>query len=80
MLEMSSTVLMTFVIKFQRLNKLNLFNCTSEDLGRLSRHLNERQTEKINNEDLKYAEIEYACINGGKNFKTTSTGERLNQR
>ena len=39
-----------------------------------------RRTKKIYNEDLKYAEIEYACINGGKNFKTTSTGERPNQR
>ena len=39
-----------------------------------------RRTKKIYNEDLKYAELEYACINGGKNFKTTSTGERPNQR
>ena len=76
--EMNSIVLMTFVIRFQRLNKLNLFNCASEDLGRLSRQLNEGQ--KIYNEDLKYAELEYACINGGKNFKTTSTGERPNHK
>ena len=39
-----------------------------------------RRTKKIYNEDLKYAESEYACINSGKNFKTTSTGERPNQR
>ena len=39
-----------------------------------------RRTKKIYNEDLKFAELEYACINGGKNFKTTSTGERPNQQ
>ena len=32
-----------------------------------------RKTKKIYNEDLKYAELEYACINSRKNFKTTST-------
>ena len=32
------------------------------------------------NEDLKYSELEYVCIHGGKNFKTTSTGERPNQK
>ena len=35
-----------------------------------------RRTKKIYNEDFKYAEVDYACIDGGKNFKTTSTGER----
>ena len=32
------------------------------------------------NENLKYDEIEYACIHGGKNFKTTSTDKRPNQK
>ena len=39
-----------------------------------------RSSKKNFNEDLKYSEIEYACIHGGKNFKTTSTGERPNQK
>ena len=39
-----------------------------------------QSAKKVYNEDLKYTEIEYACINGGKNFTTTSTGERPNQR
>jgi len=30
-------------------------------------------------EDLLYTEVEYACIHGGKNFKTTSKGDRPNQ-
>jgi len=32
------------------------------------------------NEELKYSEIGYSCIRGGKDFKSTSTGERPNQR
>ena len=38
------------------------------------------RTKKSYNEDLKYTELEYACINGRKNFKTTSTSERPTQR
>ena len=39
-----------------------------------------RSSSKNYNENLKYDEIEYACIHGGKNFETTSTGERPNQK
>ena len=31
------------------------------------------------NPNLKYAELLYACINGGKTFKSSSTGKRPRQ-
>ena len=39
-----------------------------------------RAPKKQFNVDLKYYEIEYSCIHGGKDFKSTSTGERPNQK
>ena len=39
-----------------------------------------RTGKKKYNDALKYAEIDYACIHGGKNFKTSSTGKRPNQK
>ena len=39
-----------------------------------------RAPRKQFNSELKYSEIEYSCIHGGKSFKTTSTGERPNQK
>lgn len=39
-----------------------------------------QSAKKDYNEDLKYGEIEYACIHGGKKFQTTSTGDWPNQK
>ena len=39
-----------------------------------------RTLAKVIKEDLLYTEVEYACIHGGKNFKTTSKGDRPNQK
>ena len=38
-----------------------------------------RTPSKDYKEDLKYSEINLACIHGGKKFKTTSNGERPGQ-
>ena len=37
-----------------------------------------RAPKKQFNEELKYSEIEYFCIHGGRVFKSSSTGERPN--
>ena len=78
--EMNSIVLMTFLIRFritfEQAQFVQLYIRRSRTIIAAAK----RRTKKIYNEDLKYAELEYACINGGKNFKTTSTGERPNQR
>ena len=38
-----------------------------------------RAPTKNYNDDLRYSEINLVCIHGGKNFKTTSKGERPGQ-
>ena len=37
-----------------------------------------RAPKKVFNRDLRYSELDYACIHGGKDFKSTSTGKRPN--
>ena len=39
-----------------------------------------RTLAKVIKQDLLYTEVEYACIHGGKNFKTASKGDRPNQK
>ena len=62
--------------EFQKTNFVQLYVRRSRSIEATAKHAPKKQF----NEELKYSEIEYSCIHGGKDFKSTSTGERSNQR
>ena len=72
----SFTELRDKILEFERTECAQLYIRRSRSII-----LTAKRTSKKNfNEDLQYSEIEYSCIHGGKNFKTTFTGERPNQK
>ena len=63
------------ISKFERMEFVQLNVQRSKSIEATRR----RAPSKRYNENLKYSEINLACIHGGKKFKTTSKGERPGQ-
>lgn len=72
----SFTELREKVLEFERAEGVQLYIRRSRSIISAAK----RSSKKDYNENIKYGEIEYSCIHGGKNFNTTSTGERPNQK
>ena len=69
------------VLEFERSSHVQLYIRSSRTIESAARRAPKRL--KFNdgvNDLLKYSEIDYACIHGGKNFKTSSTGKCPNQK
>ena len=64
------------IADFEKANFVQLYIRRSRSIEAAAK----RAPRKQFNSELKYSEIEYSCIHGGKSFKTTSTGERPNQK
>ena len=61
---------------FEKANFVQLYIRRSRSIEAAAK----RAPKKQFNEELKYYEVEYSCIHGGKVFKSTSTGKRPNQK
>ena len=61
---------------FEKANFIQLYIRQSRSVEAAAK----RAPKKQFNEEIKYSEIEYSCIHGGRVFKSTSTGERPNQK
>ncbi|XP_028330689.1 uncharacterized protein LOC114480607 [Gouania willdenowi] len=62
--------------QYESTKYINLYRRSSRSIAAFCKR---RNTTKTIPEQLKFAEIDYACIHGGKKFKTTSGGARPNQ-
>jgi len=62
---------------YQDINFVQLYKRSSRTLQGCQKL---QHSKKEYNPDLKYAVLDYTCIHGGKNFKSASTGQRLNTR
>ena len=58
--------------QYQKEENVQLFRCSSRTIEKAQ----PRMPDKKLNERLKYYEISFYCIRGGKNFKSRSTGMR----
>ena len=73
----SYSELATRILKFEESSFVQLYVRRSRTIEAASK----RATKKHFNEELKYSELDFACIHGGKDgYKSTSTGKRPNQR
>ena len=61
---------------FQKKNFVQLYIRRSRSMEAAAKHALKKQFKR----ELKYSEIEYSCIHDKKNFKSTITGERPNQK
>ena len=64
------------IADFQKANFVQLYIRRSRSIEAAAK----RAARKQFNSKLKYSEIEYSCIHGGITFRSTSTGERPNQK
>ena len=62
--------------RWENMNFVKLYKRRSRTIDAAAK----RVTKKVFNERLKYSEIDYACIHGGRTARTTSTGIRPNQK
>ena len=66
-----------FLKEYEKSNFVQLYKRSSHTL---EYHQKKLKQERNVNPELLYARLEYACIHGGKNFKSNSKGERPNTR
>lgn len=72
----SFVVLSKAIRSWEEANFVSLYKRSSRTIETASK----RATKKAYNCELKYAEVDFACIHGGRKFKSTGTGLRPNQR
>jgi len=64
------------ISKFEEKNFVQLYRRNSETVE----YALKRTPNRTLKSDLKYVRLTYACIHGGKNFRTNSSGKRPNTR
>jgi len=62
--------------QYENTNFVKLYRRDSRTIAGLKK----RCPKRVVSSDLKYANITYACIHGGKKFKSRGTGKQLNTR
>ncbi|XP_071529158.1 uncharacterized protein [Panulirus ornatus] len=68
--------LLEAISTYEHENTIKLYRRDTRSIEAASR----RCTKKTYNPDIKYTEIDFACIHGGRKFKTKSKGSRPNTR
>ena len=64
------------ILRFERNNFVQLYKRSSRSLTAYAKKCPKKKL----NADLVFSEIDFACVHGGKNFKSSSKGHRPNQQ